>query len=414
MSNYILTKKIDRNLLNYSDWVEGYSGSTTDMNLVNNFNTINSIERQLDPFGNYTNVWKGFTTTGKTNAAGGWTSVTKVIDTTKTYRCSLWVKQTDNITTRYDYFGIRTFNNAGTQIPTIRIDTGASNINQYPCVNTSSVVSGFTQNEWRLYIGYIYPTTWTGTTSNTNTGILKPDGTNLGKGNGVGDLKFSGTSTKIYSMIYAPYKIGTDGQSGLTNYNCYPRIDLIDGSEPSIDYLLKNEGQKNEISVASTKIVAKPLTVGESYGGGTIGYIDATGIHGLIYGLYQPSIFSPTLQFGPINILVSGTTTLYGSGRTNTNIIIAKQIATGQTYAAASYCTGYTGGGFTDWFLPSINELSVLPIGIQNDNYYWSSTELSTNTANSWYSGDGPPYNNQSSAITQKNVAINVIPMRYF
>ena len=66
---------------------------------------------------------------------------------------------------------------------------------------------------------------------------------------------------------------------------------------------------------------------------------------------------------------------------------------------AASIARDYNGGGYTDWFLPSKDELNQLyvnkvAIGAFAANYYWSSTEDGASTAwgQSFYNG------NQSSS----------------
>jgi hypothetical protein len=67
-----------------------------------------------------------------------------------------------------------------------------------------------------------------------------------------------------------------------------------------------------------------------------------------------------------------------GSG--NTDLIVASDGAGGE---AASYCQSMDYGGFTDWYLPSKNEVDLLyqnrdAIGgfdTSNPKYYWSSNE---------------------------------------
>ncbi len=90
----------------------------------------------------------------------------------------------------------------------------------------------------------------------------------------------------------------------------------------------------------------------------------------------------------------------------------------GTTYAAG-LCDAYTGGGFTDWYLPSIWELNlcnqaafvvntVLPTGVF-DSSYWSSTD---------YSSAGFAYaqlfNLSSGDDVAKNVVLRVRAVRRF
>ena len=117
------------------------------------------------------------------------------------------------------------------------------------------------------------------------------------------------------------------------------------------------------------------LTIGQSYQGGIIAYIDSTGQHGLIVATADQS---EGIQWYNGSYIVTGATgTAIGTGLTNTNAIIAAQ---GSGSYAASIARDYNGGGYTDWFLPSRGELSQLyvnraAIGGFTENYYWSSSE---------------------------------------
>ena len=42
-----------------------------------------------------------------------------------------------------------------------------------------------------------------------------------------------------------------------------------------------------------------------------------------------------------------------GTGKSNTDLIIAKKTSTGRPFAAASLAVAHNCGGYTDWFLPS-------------------------------------------------------------
>jgi len=85
-----------------------------------------------------------------------------------------------------------------------------------------------------------------------------------------------------------------------------------------------------------------------------------------------------------------------GRGRMNTAIIRNRGITIGYATTAASTCAAFTGGGKTDWFLPSKDELNLLNIVIapnnvagiihpdyDNDNVYyiWSSSQSGFNRA---------------------------------
>lgn len=131
--------------------------------------------------------------------------------------------------------------------------------------------------------------------------------------------------------------------------------------------------------------------VGEHFGGGIVFHVfkDENYVeHGLIVSLID---ISTGARWGSasVNILNSEST---WDGLTNTNSIINSG---GSTSDAAGLCHSYNGEGYTDWYLPSIDQLNILlynrfnvnkslsSIGatVLGFNTYWSSTEQSTTYA---------------------------------
>jgi hypothetical protein len=83
--------------------------------------------------------------------------------------------------------------------------------------------------------------------------------------------------------------------------------------------------------------------------------------------------------------VTNATDTSIGSGKSNTDLIIATQTRTGRPFAAAAIAVAYRGGGYSDWVLPSRAELRKLfysrnEVGGYEDSWYWASTEI-----NEWY-----------------------------
>jgi len=116
------------------------------------------------------------------------------------------------------------------------------------------------------------------------------------------------------------------------------------------------------------------FTIGESYGGGIIFYIDGTGLHGLISAISDQSTGVP---WGCFDALIGGTGTAIGTGQANTTAIVNGCI---ESIIAARICDDLVLNGYSDWFLPSKDELNLLyqqksVVGGFSTNYYWSSSE---------------------------------------
>jgi len=155
-------------------------------------------------------------------------------------------------------------------------------------------------------------------------------------------------------------------------------------------------------ATATRQVVVQNLTIGQSYQGGKIAYIDSTGQHGLIAATQDQG---EDIQWYNASSLTGATGTAIGTGFANTNAIIAAQSS--GSYAA-NIARDYNGGGYTDWFLPSTDELNELyahqyAIGGFVDAYYWSSNEFDINDAVIQRFGNGAfyRYNKSNTAIVR-------------
>jgi hypothetical protein len=104
-----------------------------------------------------------------------------------------------------------------------------------------------------------------------------------------------------------------------------------------------------------------------------------------------------------------------GMGAANTTAIIARMNAGSVTTSlyAAGLARGYTGGGKTDWFLPSKDELNQLylqktVVGGFAAGIYWSSSQIDANGAWAQAFGGG------DQGLGNKNVTLTVRPVRAF
>ncbi|MCX6265787.1 MAG: DUF1566 domain-containing protein [Bacteroidetes bacterium] len=132
--------------------------------------------------------------------------------------------------------------------------------------------------------------------------------------------------------------------------------------------------------------------IGELFGGGMVLWVDHTGMHGLIVSLTDIS----TTAVWSLAVSYTGATSTW-DGQSNTTTIAGLSLA-------AQICADYVNPGsygtgiYSDWYLPAIDQLSLIyhvkyilnknmegipdVYGLAN-SYYWSSTEYNNYMA--WY-----------------------------
>jgi hypothetical protein len=127
------------------------------------------------------------------------------------------------------------------------------------------------------------------------------------------------------------------------------------------------------------------LSIGDTYQGGIIFYLDTSGCHGLISAPNdQPTAQITGIQwYNGSNTVTNAVRDGMGAGEFNTERIIADQ---GTGSYAAEVCANYIGGNYGDWYLPSKYELNLLylqktVVGGFTVYWYWSSTEFDNNIA---------------------------------
>jgi hypothetical protein len=130
----------------------------------------------------------------------------------------------------------------------------------------------------------------------------------------------------------------------------------------------------------STTLSLPTVSLGQNYGGGIVFYIDSTGQHGLVCATFDQG----TSPWGLYGVDVQGTSTNLGTGALNTSIMVSYGIS------AATLCDTLVLNGYSDWFLPSLNELQLMyynlhlfGLGSFAVLQYWSSSQ--DNPSNAWY-----------------------------
>lgn len=135
----------------------------------------------------------------------------------------------------------------------------------------------------------------------------------------------------------------------------------------------------------TNNVVSTKLAIGDSYGGGKIFWLDASGNHGLIAD--TGDINTGIKWHNTVDTLCGANYEAIYVGDLNTNIIVDKQ---GNGVYAAIICRNaakITNNEFySDWYLPSKYELNLLYqqrnlVGNFTSDMYWSSTEADANKA---------------------------------
>ena len=149
------------------------------------------------------------------------------------------------------------------------------------------------------------------------------------------------------------------------------------------------------------------LVVGQSYQGGTIAYIDGSGIHGIIIAWNDLTHIN---VWGNTGVVVGANADTLYNGIYNSDLIAA--LFTG---CAADDCRQLTQGGYTDWCLPTASDWYAMQpncatVGIDSSGSYWTSIENFGDPDNAFIFN--PIIN--SSLISGKNGAAVYIAVRYF
>jgi hypothetical protein len=206
-------------------------------------------------------------------------------------------------------------------------------------------------------------------------------------------------------------KLPLDGDTSKTN-----ELQLLSISNDTI--FLSGGGF---VKLPSNNGSSTPHYIGEQFGGGVIFYLwkDSAGVeHGLIV---DKTGYTAPEWSNIYNIAIGPSASSSWDGLSNSNAIVGQA---GHTNSAAALCLNSTNGGKNDWYLPSIDELSLLwqnrfivnkslstiggAIVLDYSLSYWSSTEYDSATAGN-FSFNITYLNNGNSNLKMNGGAVRAI-----
>lgn len=331
------------NMLNYSHWTVGSGGVAADGTRygVTNYNANGDAGENVkvlgtDPFG-YANsvVWKSSTVdTTLPTGDGGWNTGYFAIDNSKMYRFSVWTRR-DEMTVGPTnsgsfYIGHRTSPDLVAVTFSVNKTNGTLGANTYfhvtPNPDTSTLSSVAPPslgglNVWTLVVGHVWPvsTPVAATLPGTNINGLALNGSHPDSGvwtasGKVGNLNGSGDWIWYPTAMYANHRAYLYYSADLTATQSfiYPRVDVVDGLEPTIKDLLRGPEPVRDLS--PSKNVLYPLSTTN---------FDPQG-RGMVFSATESNVIagtmSPTFNASSVSVWFNPSIN-YGSGTTGGNLI---------------------------------------------------------------------------------------------
>lgn len=261
-------------IINWDSWTVGAGGA------VGYATNGDGNSRILDsnPWGNLDIVWDVSNQDALSDADGGWNGSSFSIDSTKKYRFSVFVRR-KVIGNGTFYLGVRGSSN----VVANRTD-GVENSNPY----FKSANWWGNANQWYLVTGHIWPAGSGTGTADVESGIYSMNGTKLSANN---DFVWLPTAASAYHRSYMYYSTDIT-----TNQQFYqPRVDVIDGTEPTISELLSDIGNTWYDSSGNNKNARFVNNVG--YQSTTGGVLKFDGIDDYVNITSQPIISTAPNQF---------------------------------------------------------------------------------------------------------------------
>jgi hypothetical protein len=202
------------------------------------------------------------------------------IDNTKTYRMSWWERRVINATAGYHYAGLNGYGSVNGVIQVYSGSQGVTTTNPY-FTNWlyNNILS--TNGKWHLVVGHLH--------SHDYTGFMRSDS----------GIYFDGIKKSVISADYKSLPQTTSARPrtlvmyyantlGATHYSLYPRMDLLDGTEPSVQDLLNGYDVTNNTYINELGIPLTPNSI-------NIGKLDITQNLYANFDIYKVAVYDNIL-----------------------------------------------------------------------------------------------------------------------
>ena len=221
------------NLLDTSKWVPGTIGSQPGFGENGTSSGgVNYIDYDGLPDGRKGPLWRARSgSAAGSDAEGGWNGELFAIDHTKMYRFSVWIRCFGGNASGSFYLGTSN----------VAYVAGANEDNPY---FVSAARNLLPDSQWVLVVGYVFPSGYSGAQEYRGGVYRASDGVKFLNGT---DYRWRPGAIWTYHRTYQYYT------NQANNYQDFydPRVELMDGSEPSLDALLAG-GKAYAASLTST------------------------------------------------------------------------------------------------------------------------------------------------------------------
>jgi len=207
--------------LDTSTWTVG-SGSVVGFS-QNGTNAENIRELGVNHIGDEMIIWKAVPDE-VSGPDGGWNSSYLSVDNNFTYRFSVWIKKSSSIIGQ-TYFGPKSGSGSLSKILNL---TGTINTNPYFWSGDLPML-----DRWYLLVGFVHHDNYQPNATSINMGRIY-DGVTGQVVLNMTDYKFSNDAAVVRHRAYLYYSTNTSNRQ----YFVSPRVDLVNGFEPTINELL--------------------------------------------------------------------------------------------------------------------------------------------------------------------------------